>query len=542
MEQILIEKEAWFRLLEERESQLREIGRLETRLNEVEKENAFQKNAISTLEEENLTLKSQMAYLKNRLWGKSSERYINPNPFHFSLFLLEDTELTREEKQEAEEAAKEIETFKDRTFKAKKKLKPVRKALPEHLPRKEEHYYPDIEDKEAYDELPPEITELLEREPGKCYVRKIIRHKYVLKTGKDDLCSPIAVAPLPAIPLARSYAGATLLAELMVNKYVDHLPFYRQIQMFKRDDLNLSASTINGWFKETIDLLRPLYYRLREQVLESGYIQADETTIPVIIKEKGKAVKSYIWLFRSVPDSQVFFHYENGSRAQKVIKPILTDYQGVLQTDGYEAYAIYEAREGIITLGCWAHVRRKYLDALKSDQERAEYALSQIQLLYDVEREAKSNSLTPEERMGMRNRLSRPIIKVIEKWILREYPNVLPKSPIGTAIRYTYNQLPRLKRYLLDGKYLIDNNLIENSVRPVALGRKNYLFCGNHSAAEDAAVIYSLMGCCKAAGVNFREWLTYILNNIHSCDKDYNRDLAELLPNNRSIEKIRTVS
>ena len=161
---------------------------------------------------------------------------------------------------------------------------------------------------------------------------------------------------------------------------------------------------------------------------------------------------------------------------------------------------------------------------------RAEYALSQIGLLYTVERKANSDNLTFEERANMRKRLSEPVITVFKNWLHMEYPKVLPKSPIGKAILYAYNQYPRLIRYLDNGRYLIDNNMAENSIRPVALGRKNFLFCGNHSAAEDAAVIYSLMGCCKAFNVNFRDWLIYVLNNIHSFDKDYSRDLAELLP------------
>jgi len=387
-----------------------------------------------------------------------------------------------------------------------------------------------LDNKDEYDELPSEITEVLEYEPGKCYVRKIIRHKYVLKNKKDETDAPIVIAPIPTLPLARSYAGATLLSELMINKYVDHLPFYRQIQRFERDGLTLPASTVNGWFKDTADLLRPMYFRLREIILASDYIQADETTIPVIIHEANRAVKSYLWLFRSVMDSLVFFHYDNGSRAQKVIIPILSNYQGALQTDGYDAYSIYENKEGIISLACWAHVRRKFRDALTNDQERAEYALSQIGLLYDVERKADNDNFTYEQRKTLRNRLSLPLIVSFEKWLLREYPKVLPKSPIGKAIQYTLNYYSRLKRYLLDGKYLIDNNLAENSIRPTAIGRKNYLFCGNHSAAEDAAVIYSLMGCCKASNVNFRDWFEYTLNHIHDYDDDYDRDLAELLP------------
>ena len=530
MEKIRTVEEKNVQLSEEYERLLRENNCLKIQLEESEKEKASQKNTIASLEALNLSLLSQLEYLKRRLWGTSSERYINHNPSYPGLF--DDLELTEAQKQDAEEATKEIESFRQTAIRERIKEKPVRKQLPDSLPREEEHIYPELDDRESYDELPPEIREVLEHVPGKCYVRKIIRHKYAVKAKNDDITTPVITAALPALPLARSYAGTTLLSELMINKYVDHLPFYRQIQMFKRDGLTLPASTINGWFRDTTDLLRPMYYRLQQIVPGSDYIQADETTIPVVIRKEHRTVKGYLWLFRSVEDSLVFFHYENGSRAQKVIIPVLKDYKGALQTDGYEAYSIYENREGFTTLACWAHVRRKYRDSLTCDKERAEYALSQIGLLYSVERKADSDSLTYEERRELRNRLSLPIIVSFEKWLLKEYPQVLPKSPIGKAINYTLNNYVRLKRYLLEGRYLIDNNLIENSVRPVALGRKNYLFCGNHSAAEDAAVIYSLMGCCKAYSVNFRDWFEYVLNNIHSYDKDYGRDLAELLPHN----------
>ena len=200
---------------------------------------------------------------------------------------------------------------------------------------------------------------------------------------------------MPTLPLPRSYAGATLLSELMINKYVDHLPFYRQIQMFKRENLTIPASTVNDRFRDTVDLVRPVYLRLQEIILRSDYIQADATTIPVVIRQEKKAVKSYMWLFRSVMDGLVFFHYDNGSRARKTVIPIPANYRGALQTDGYEAYTIYDDKEGVIHLACFAHVRRKYTESLTSDKERAEYALSQIGLLYNVERKADTDNLSP---------------------------------------------------------------------------------------------------------------------------------------------------
>jgi hypothetical protein len=337
---------------------------------------------------------------------------------------------------------------------------------------------------------------------------------------------------MPALPISRSYAGATLLADLSIDKYVNHLPFYRQLQMFQQLGISIPAATVNGWHQEVADLMRPVYYRIRELVLQTDYIQSDETTIPIINNEKHKTVKGYLWMVRAVMENLVFFHYDQGSRAQKVALELFRDYQGVIQSDGYAVYDMYENKKGVLPIGCWAHCRRKFTEALTEDKARAEYALEQIGLLYAVERRADEENLSYEERSDLRSRLSYPIMVVFEKWMVSEYPKVLPKGRIGKAIHYTYNAYHKLTRYHLDGRLKMDNNLAENAIRQVAMGRKAWLFCGNHDAAEDAAIMYTLFGCCKAHGVNFRDWLVYFLNHVHDYDNDYSKSLDELLPQN----------
>ena len=523
-------------LLEERDRFYREISQLKETLRSYESDSglestiAQQEKLLKEKDEKITRLEQRLEWLERKVWGKSSEKHIASDPSQRTIF--EGLELLPEEVELAKQAEEEIKEYKVKVVPKKEKKKAVRKPLPEHLERKEEHIYPnniDVDSKE-WVELSPEVTEILEHVPGHFYVRRIIRHVYAIKEKMATTEKQVVGACLPELPIAKSYAGSSLLAELKINKYVNHLPFYRQLQMFKQSGVSLPASTVNDWFKETADLLRPLYYRLREKVLSTDYIQVDETTIPIINNEKSKTVKGYLWMARSVMEEMVFFHYDNGSRAQKVVIDLLKNYQGSLQTDGYEVYSMYENKQGVLPLGCWAHARRKFEEALKEDQLRAEYALEQIGMLYDVERMADDENLSYQERAELRSRLAYPILCAFEKWILREYPHVLPKGRIGKALRYTYNIYHRLSRYHLDGRYRIDNNLAENAIRPVALGRKNYLFCGNHSAAEDAAVIYSLLGCCKAKEVNFRDWLVYVLDNIHSYDNDYSKDLAELLP------------
>jgi len=525
-------------ILEERDRLFRETSRLKSQLasyENFESERASYSQLLNQKDETIKRLKQQVEMLQRRIWGKSSERYINEDPQQRRID-FEGLDLLPEEKELATSAKEEIRQYKTICVPVKAINRPVRKPLPESLPREECHIYPDYTELDKWIELKPEITEILERDPARWYVRRIIRHKYALRDKSLDVEKQIITAPMPVLPIAKSYAGATLLADISIDKYVNHLPFYRQIQMFQQQGIIISPATLNGWIQNVADLMRPTYYRLMEMVLSSDYIQSDETTIPIIDNEKHKTVKGYIWLVRAVMRDLVFFHYDHGSRAQKVALHLFKDFQGVIQTDGYAVYDIYENKKGVLPIGCWAHCRRRYEEALKEDKARASYALEQIGLLYDVERRADQEKLTFEERADLRSRLSYPIMVAFEKWMINEYPKVLPRGRIGQAIKYTYGIYHKLTRYHLDGRLKMDNNLAENAVRPIALGRKNWLFCGNHEAAENAAIMYSMLGCCKASGVNFRNWLVFFLNNIHKYDQDYSKDLAELLPHNFKLQ------
>jgi transposase len=523
-------------ILEHRDELYRETSRLKSQLSGYQSFESERTSYQKQLEENKQTilkLKQQIEMLQRKIWGKSSEKYIAEDPQQRKLD-FDGLDLLPEEKELVTSATQEIEQYKTIRVKVQEKNHPVRKPLPESLPREEAHIYPQNINFENWTELAPEITEVLERDPARWFVRRIIRHKYVLKDKSlvQDIEKQIITAPMPLLPIAKSYAGSTVLADIIIDKYVNHLPFYRQIQMFRQQGISIAPATINGWFAGVADLMRPAYYRLKELVLRSGYIQSDETTIPIINNEKHKTINGYIWMIRAVTEELVFFHYDYGSRAQKVALQLFKDYQGVIQSDGYAVYDIYENKKGVLPIGCWAHARRKFEEALKEDKARASYALEQIGLLYDVERRADTENLSDKERSELRSRLAYPIMVAFERWILREYPKVLPKGRIGKALRYTYNIYHKLTRYHLDGKLKIDNNLGENAIRPIALGRKNWLFCGNHDTAENAAIMYSLLGCCKAHEVNFRDWLVFFLDNIHNYDDDYTKDLAELLPHN----------
>ena len=529
-------------LLLERDEMYQELSRYR------ENDNGALDKAQATIREQAdkiRQLTDQLAWYRRKFWKSSTEKYIPENPNQRKID-FDGLEVLPEEQKVIEKAAREIISYERK--KPEKKKKPVRLPLPDHLRRETEVIEPEGIN-ENWERIGQEVTEILEHKPGELYVRQIIRPKYVLKKElQQDHQQPageetgekknVKIASLPLLPLPRSNAGASLLAELLVGKYMHHLPFHRQIDMFKQVAVSLPASTVNGWFNSSCDLLRALYFRLRELVLSTDYIQVDESTVPVIDNNKKRAVKAYLWVVRSIMDNMVFFHYDKGSRAQKVVIELLHKYKGAVQTDGYDVYSIYENKKGVLLLGCWAHARRKFNEAVKEDKSGAEYALEQIGLLYKVETMADDQNLDYPERAEIRKRLAYPVQTAFEKWIVNYLPKTIKGGRMYKALSYTYNLFHRLSRYHLDGRYRIDNNPVENALRPLALGRKNYMFCGNHDAAENAAIMYSLFGCCKASDVNPRQWLTDVLTRIPEYNNNYDLDLADLLPHKWKESKI----
>jgi transposase len=554
MSQNLIDKDELIRqLMADRDRLFRENSRLRTATNiapeemqQVHNDQLAAKDTLINQKEALLRqrevriaqLEKQVDYLKRQLYGGKAERYINPDPQARQLELFEGVDLLPGEKEAAAKAEKEIRSEKEARAKRMEKAKKsaVRKSLPENLERKIEHLYPEgynPQDWDLLDEQEPLYTEVLIKEPTKFYVLRTYRHKAIRKS--DHL---IVTADCPVKPIAKSYASSSLLADLMVDKYVDHIPFYRQHKQFERLGLKIPEPTILGWFQQVSDLLMPLHFRLWELMKKTNYLQCDETTLPVVRNDKHKTVKGYIWLVRDPMSGREYFYWDKGSRSGEVVLKLFNGYQGALQTDGYERYELLDGKKGIILLSCWAHARRKFSDAIKNDRERAENALEQIQLLYEVERQIKDQALCFEEAAKLRVRLAYPIMVRFERWLVAEHAKVIKGSPIEKAILYTYNRFNKLSRYHLDGRYNIDNNGIENAVRPVAVGRKNYLFCQNDDTAESTAIIYSFMGCCKAAKVNFRTWMIYFLDHVHDYDQDYTRDIADLLPDNLKAAKV----
>jgi transposase len=472
---------------------------------------------LLAIESEVSYLKHQLAELKRLVFGAKSERFINVSQQGTgNLF-----EIPSE--QPAEKPLEEI-TYTRSKPQLQEKKQPLRLELPSHLERREEVIEP-VDVPADAKRIGEAVTEVIEYEPASAYVRRIVRPKYIIE--QNDEQTRIVIAPLPTLPIPKGNAGPSMISHLLVSKFVDHLPFYRQAQIFKRQNLNIAESTIGGWFNAGCHLLEPLYQALKTKVLESDYLMADETPIPVLTKDKpGATHKGYHWVYYDPGNKLVLFDYRK-TRGSEGPDELLKNFSGYLQTDGYSAYDHFEKRSNISLLACMAHARRKFEHAQENNPALAGEALTMFQSLYYIERQAREQNLTVEEILELRQQKSKPVIDQLEAWLKANILTTLPKSAIGSAIAYTLSLWPRLVRYIDHGRFHIDNNLIENSIRPVALGRKNYLFAGSHEAAQQAAVIYSILGTCKINGVEPFSYLSSTLGILPDAPAN---QLHRLLP------------
>jgi transposase len=393
--------------------------------------------------------------------------------------------------------------------------------LPESL-RREQIIIEPSEDITDYKKMGEEITEVLEYEPGELYVKQYKRIKY----AKPDNTGVI-IGKLPSRPLEKAMAGEGLLAQIITDKYIDHLPLHRQMQRFERSGVKLAYSTLTDWVSSTCSLITPLFEALKAEVLQSNYLHADETPIKVMDKDKkGETHRGYYWVYQNSIDKIVLFDYQEGRGREGPVE-ILKDFTGYLQTDGYVAYDIFAKRQGITLIHCMAHARRMFNDALDNDEQRATHALKEIQKLYIIERICQEEQLSFEQIKEVRQLKSVRILRDLGLWLQQQYQQVLPKSAIGKAIGYSLERWERLSAYVNDGRLNIDNNPVENSIRPVALGRKNYLFAGSHEAAKRSGMLYSLLGTCKMHGIEPTTWLKDVLHRV--ADHPINQ-IQDLLP------------
>ncbi|MDP3180303.1 MAG: IS66 family transposase, partial [Bacteroidota bacterium] len=339
-----------------------------------------------------------------------------------------------------------------------------------------------------------EVTEELGYTPGTLHINRIIRNKYITK--EDELGNQRQVIAQLNRPIPKCIASAALLTMIFINKYIYHLPLYRTLAQIRQMGVPLPSSTLESWVKLCSELLRPLYAVHRLYVFREIYQMIDESPMKVQDRDKpGACHQGYMWVRYAPLSKSVLFEYYK-SRSTKGPIDDLTTFTGYLQTDGYSGYTYLASLQGITHLSCWAHARRYFDKALGNDQQRASHVMKLIQLLYAIEALAREAEMSHGQRHALRLDKALPIINEIGQYIQQEREKVTPKSPIRQAFEYCANRWVSLQNYLTNGMLEIDSNLVENSIRPLALGRKNYLFAGSHDAAKDIAMFYSFFATC----------------------------------------------
>jgi len=426
---------------------------------ELESKNQDLTATVEQLIIENQYLKQELARFKKAIFGSKSERFVSseeqfPQQLSLDLNMPEPLPITTQKETITYEREKPIE---------EKKEIPFRCALPAHLPRIEEIIEPEVIPVGAK-KIGEQITEQLELNPGTVYVKKTIRPQYILPKQQGEVESRIIIAELPSQPIPKGIAGPGLLAYILVSKFVDHLPLNRNIQILKRMGIEFSESTLVDWVRQCCKLLHPLYEVMKKETLKCDYLQTDESPIKVQTRDRpGATHTGYLWAFRAVVKMIIVFLYEKSRSREGPIK-FLKNFRGTIQADGYSGYDCFDETENTTLLACMAHVRRKFKEALDNDKARAEYAMRKIQELYMIERYARENKFTEQQIFSIRQEQSLPIMKEFERWLIENKVQVMPRSSIGKAISYTLKLWNRLKRYLDNGKYLIDNNLMEQQM------------------------------------------------------------------------------
>lgn len=406
-----------------------------------------------------------------------------------------------------------------------------RMVFPEELPRDIEIIDPEGVSEQEYKVIGEEITEILVMVPASFKIKRIIRRKWALKDPIKSEKKGVVIAPIPVRTIQRGLFDESILAYLLVSKFVDHLPLYRQKQMFERIGLKIPPSTLTDNTNAACKVLLPLYNALKREALANLYLQVDETRLQVLEDSRnGSSHRGYLWAYHAPVDGLVFFDYQTG-RNQSGPKDLLKDYSGVIQTDAYQVYqSLFAINKNIQHYYCMAHIRRKFDEAVKYDRERATWAVNTIAKLYKLEKEIREAEIPLTESQIVEKRMieASPILTELKEWMLQQYPKVLPSNPIGKAMAYALPLMDNMKYYTLHGDLQLDNNLIENAIRPIALGRKNFLFAGTHDTAQNAAMIYSLFATCRNHSVNPNEWLLDVLRKLN--DINYDGKFSDLLP------------
>ena len=475
------------------------------------------------LKEELAVLRTQLAWLKKQLFGGGKSERLD-----LAQLLLKIDEL---EKLVAAVPTTRTITYERTAPTGEKRLVPA--ATFAHLPVKETIVIePDAVKAEpaAYEKIGEERTFEVDIVPPQLFKREFVRPKY---RRKDDQTQPPVVAAAPARVVPGGYASAGLLAWIAIAKYVDHLPLYRLEKMSARWGATLPRQSMVEWIRLTAETLEPLWKQLHAGLLAGGYVQADETPVKCHDPDEnhGRTLQGYLWVL-SRPGGDVVFDWRLSRQHGELTRLLTADYKGVLQSDGYEAYAAYaRAHPGVTWVGCWAHARRGFHEALAEAPQRAGFVLRLIAHLYRYERQWHEAGCTgPALRAAARGSQFALTLALLKKTAQRLRALVLPQSLLGQACGYLLNQWAPLTAHVCHGQTRLDNNAIENAIRPSALGKKNWLFIGHPEAGQRSAIIYSLVGSCQRHG---KDPLAYLRDVLTRLPRLTNRDkLTALLPAN----------
>ena len=486
-------------------------------------------------------LEEQNNLLRAQLFGRKTQKLDLKND-DGQLSLFDESELVQAETEEETPEPEEI------IVAAHKRKKRGRKPLPENLPRIEIiHDLPD--DEKICDcgcelsKIGEEVSEKLDIIPAKIQVERHIRIKYACKNceGVESKKGAVTTAPMPPQLIPRGIVTPGLLSHILISKFEDALPYYRQEKMFKRIGVELSRQTMASWAIIAARKLTPLKEIWIENLRAGPLIGIDETLVQVMGEPGRKnTAKSYMWVFRGgVPEHPVLLFHYDPSRSAEVVRPILGDYKGYVQTDGWGSYkAVLGKKQGIILVNCWAHARSYFVDVVKARRPKkggaktgsAEVAISHIRKLYAVEKFAEKNRLDFDEIKTLRQERSKPVLDKFEVWLKKRQAQTPPRGLLGKAINYTLNHWQSLLVFLEDGRIRLDNNLVENAIRPFVVGRKNWLFSGSPAGADASSFYYSLIETAKANGLKPYPYLRFVLEKIPTAKT--HDDFRTLLPQN----------
>lgn len=484
-----------------------EMERLRARVAELEASNADLLSSNVALQSSNAALTHKVEKLLHQLYGRKSERRDDAHPL---LPFPGDDPETPPPPHADEAADDEYETLT--CTRKKRGATRISKDLPRETIVLD---VPEAERKcpccgEVMQEIGREVSERIDFVPAVTKVIETVRPKYACKHHEE--CG-VRTAPLPAQPIAKGMATAGLIAQVLVAKYKDHLPLYRQSCIFARHGADIAESTLGDWVRDAVELVAPVVRAMRTSVLESAVVQSDDTPVLVLDRSHPNGRKrGFLWVY--VGDrEEVVFDFTSG-RSREGPKRFLSDYRGVLQADAYSGYDHLYVDGRIVEAGCMAHARRGFVEAEAEDKVNAGHAIAAIRRLYAIEREAKDLGLDADARRELRQRESLPVLHALQAWLAELRKTTRPKSLLGKAVGYFLNQWDALRYFTGDGRVAIDNNRAERQMRCVAIGRKNWLFAGSEEGGHRAAAIYSLVCTCSLIGIEPWAYLKDVLQKI----------------------------